>query len=62
LPKSGESDSGFRGMKIGIKRLGNSVQISLQCDSDYQAIELYERLVQGAQRGQVSIDLKRRSA
>ena len=47
-------------MRIGIKRLGSTVQISLQCEGDYQAIELYDRLVEAAQKGKVTIDLKAR--
>ena len=56
----GESATGLAGMKIGIKRLGSSVQISLQCGGDYHAIELYDRLVDAARRGTVTIDLKAR--
>jgi heme oxygenase len=52
LQPGGEGAPGLRGgMRIGIKRLGNSVQINLQCDGDYQAMELYDRLVQGAHKG-----------
>ncbi len=59
VQRGGEGVPGLRGgMRIGIKRLGNSVQINLQCDGDYQAMELYDRLVQGAQKGEVTIDLK----
>jgi hypothetical protein len=47
-------------MKIGIKRFGGNVQISLQCGGDYQAIELFDRLVEAASRGTVTIDLKAR--
>jgi hypothetical protein len=36
------------------------VQISLECDGDYQAIELYDRLVEAAERGKITIDLKLR--
>jgi hypothetical protein len=57
---AGEGASDLLGMKIGIKRFGSSVQISLQCDGDYQAMELYDRLVESAQRGKVTIDLKAR--
>ena len=48
----------MRGMSIGIKRSRNNVQITLQCDGDYQAIEVYDRLVEAAKRGEVTIDLK----
>ena len=58
LQPGGEDASGVCGMKIGIKRAGSSVQINLRCDGDYQAIELYDRLVEAAQRGSVTIDLK----
>ena len=34
------------------------MQITLQCDGDYQAIEVYDRLVEAAKRGEVTIDLK----
>jgi hypothetical protein len=57
---NGEGASGLLGMKIGIKRVGSTVQISLQCDGDYQAMELYDRLVEAAQSGKVTIDLKSR--
>ena len=56
----GEGASDLLGMRIGIKRLGSTVQISLQCEGDYQAIELYDRLVEAAQKGKVTIDLKAR--
>ena len=46
------------GVSIGIKRSGSCVQIVLQCDSDYQAMEAYDRLVAGAEKGQVKIELK----
>jgi hypothetical protein len=46
------------GIKIGIKRFGNSVQIDLQCNGDYHAVELYDRLVNAAEDGEVRIDLK----
>ena len=59
LPNA-DGESGVRGMTIGIKRLGSSVQINLQCIGDYQAIELYDRLVDAAQKGEVTIDLKKR--
>jgi hypothetical protein len=45
-------------VSIGIKRSGSSVQISLQCDNEYQAMEAYDRLVAGAEKGQVKIELK----
>jgi hypothetical protein len=45
-------------MKIGIKRFGSSVQINLACDGDYQAIELYDRLIKAVQSGEIKIDLK----
>jgi hypothetical protein len=56
----GEGESGLLGMKIGIKRLGGSVQITLQCGDDYQAMELYDRLVEAAESGKITIDLKAR--
>jgi hypothetical protein len=59
MPPPGEKDaSGLRGMRIGIKRDGRNVQINLQCDGDYQAIELYDRLVEAAQSGELRVDLK----
>jgi len=60
LPTSGEDAAGLRGMRIGIKRIGPKVQIDLQCDGDYQAIELYDRLVEAARKGEMTIDLKTR--
>ena len=48
----------MRGMSIGIRRSGRNVQITLQCDGDYQAIEVYDPLVEAAKRGEVTIDLK----
>jgi hypothetical protein len=56
----GDGVSDLFGMSIGIKRTGPSVQISLKCSGDYQAIELYDRLVEAAQKGKVTIDLKAR--
>ena len=55
---TGDDTSSMAGFKIGIKRFGSSVQINLQCDGDYQAIELYDRLVKAAEKGEVRIDLK----
>ena len=52
------SDAG--GIGIGIKRHGRSVHISLGCHGEYQAMELYDRLVEAAERDSVSIDLKSR--
>ena len=46
------------GIKIGIKRFGSSVQVNLQCNGDYHAVELYDRLVEAAENGEVRIDLK----
>ena len=46
------------GVSIGIKRSGSSVQIILQCDGEYQAMEAYDRLVEAAERGEVRIELK----
>jgi hypothetical protein len=42
--QAGENASDAHGIKIGIRRLGSGVQISLHCAGDYQAIELYDRL------------------
>jgi hypothetical protein len=56
----GDNASDLSGMSIGIKRSGSSVQINLKCSGDYQAIELYDRLVEAAQNGKVTIDLKAR--
>ena len=50
-------EAGLGGTRIAIKRFGSAVQISLQCGSDYQAIELYDRLVEAAEKGKVTIDL-----
>ena len=54
---TGERKSGG-GIKIGIKRFGSNVQVNLQCNDDYQALELYDRLVEAAEKGEVKIDLK----
>ncbi len=56
----GEDTTGLLGIRIGIKRFGSSVQISFQCEGDYHAIEVYDRLVEAAQTGKVTIDLKER--
>jgi hypothetical protein len=56
----GDGISALLGMSISIKRSGNGVQICLTCSGDYQAIELYDRLVEAAQSGKVTIDLKAR--
>jgi hypothetical protein len=55
---AGDGILGTSGIKIGIKRFGNSVQINLQCPGDYQSIELYDRLVKAAEAGEIQIDLK----
>jgi hypothetical protein len=57
---AGESPSDGQSIKIGIRRLGSNVQISLHCGGDYRAIEAYERLVDYARKGEVSIDLRAR--
>jgi hypothetical protein len=56
----GVEASGLTGVKVGIKRFGNSVQLTLQCSGDYHAIEVYDRVVEGAQNGKVTIDLNLR--
>ena len=53
-----EGASEFPGMKVSIRRFGISVQIDLQCNGDYQAIELYDRLIKAAENGAVEIDLR----
>ena len=58
--KPDASGAGGIGIGIGIKRNGRSVHISLGCHGEYQAMELYDRLVEAAERGLVSIDLKAR--
>jgi len=58
--KISQPEGNLDGMRIGIKRIGASVQIQLQCSCDYQAIELYDYLVEGAQKGEVMIDMRRR--
>jgi hypothetical protein len=58
--KISRPEGNLDGMRVGIKRVGSSVQIRLQCSSDYQAIELYDYLVEGAQKGEVMIDMRRR--
>ncbi len=60
LPPDSDSASNLVSVSVGIKRLGSSVQISLQCGGDYQAIEIYDRLVEAAQKGEIKIDLKTR--
>ena len=57
---TGPAASDAAGIRIGIKRHGRSVQISLGCHGEYQAMELYDRLVEAAEQGLVSIDLKSR--
>ena len=57
---AGPDASSAGGIGIGIKRTGRSVHISLGCHGDYQAMELYDRLVEAAERGEVSIDLRGR--
>jgi hypothetical protein len=44
-------------MSININRSGSAVLIRLHCCVEYQAIELFDRLVDGAQRGMVSIEM-----
>jgi hypothetical protein len=46
------------GISIGITRSGSGVQISLHCGGDYHAIEVYDRLVEAAKKGQITIDLE----
>jgi hypothetical protein len=52
-----KGDPSPQSSKIGIKRLGGSVQISLHCGDEYQAMEVYERLVAAAQGGKVLLEL-----
>ena len=46
------------GVTIAIKRSGSCVQIILQCAAEYQAMEAYDRLVAGAEKGQLKLELK----
>ena len=55
-----DGESAPRGTKLDIKRLGGNVQINLQCGDDYQAMEIYDRLVEAAKRGELRVDLKMR--
>jgi hypothetical protein len=57
-PPGERSEQNLLGMSVGIKRSGSSVQISLECGADYQAIEVYDRVLEGMQRGEVLIDLR----
>ena len=56
----GEGESNVLRTNIGIKRSGSAVQINLQCGADYQAMEVYDRLIEAAQKGELRIDLKSR--
>ena len=47
-----------QGPKISIKRISESVQISLQCAGEYQAMEVYDRLVEAAKKGEVRLDFE----
>jgi hypothetical protein len=55
---TGKSPSNLLGVSIGIRRVGSSVQLCLECGADYRAIEVYDSLVESAQRGELRIDLK----
>ena len=52
-PRQGE----LPGQRVGIRRDGKTVQISLTSASEYDAIELYERLVQGLQGGALRLNI-----
>ena len=43
---------------FGIRRDGRTVRVELQLESEYAAIELYDRLVRSAQAGELRLDVK----
>lgn len=43
---------------IGIRRIGELVEITLAAGSEYAAMELYDSLVQSAERGYLRLELK----
>ena len=59
--QAGENASNAQGIKMGIRRLGSSIQISLHCDGDYQG----HRTLRPSgwnlhKKGEVTIDLRAR--
>ena len=49
---------GLPGQRVAIRREGKAVQISLTSASEYDAIELYERLVQGLENGALRLNVQ----
>lgn len=45
------------GYKIGIRRTGPAVEITLTSGSEYASIELYDSLVQSLERGSLRLEL-----
>ncbi len=46
------------GTRLAVQRTGSSVTLTIACPTEYQAIELYDRLVEGARDGQLNLQLK----
>lgn len=46
------------GYTIGIRRTGAAVTITLTSSSEYAGMELYDSLVQSAERGSLRLELK----
>ncbi len=46
-----------KGYKIGIRRDGHAVEITLTAGDDYASIELYDSLVQSAKAGSLRLEI-----
>ncbi len=51
------SPSACNGYKIGIRRVGNAVEITLTSASDYASMELYDSLIQSAKNGWLRLEI-----
>ena len=57
MPDEAVKQKQVSGCKLGVQRRGTIVYFSLESANEYIAIELYERLVEGAKSGALKLDL-----
>lgn len=56
-PQNGNASAPALGYSLGIQRLGSTVHVTLTAGNEYLAIELFDRLVESAQAGQLRLDV-----
>lgn len=52
------SQTAAGGYKVAIRRISQSVEITLTSGSEYDSIEMYDRLIQSVKTGSLRIEVK----